>query len=120
VRGTLLQFRRESADLSPADRLRTQQIDLALSSGLERFRDLGIARREAFEFFVDDEADLSGLSWQKVLQSRFDTEQFVSVLWCGRISRCAPPRLAVDLSWTGRAASARDAISLGTQMAGFP
>jgi oligopeptidase A len=61
VRDTLLNFRREGADLSPSDGQRLQQINSAISKATQEFRDRCVASRDSFSLCVDNESDLSGI-----------------------------------------------------------
>jgi oligopeptidase A len=63
IQDTLLNFRHEGADLSAADYLRVQQINLESFKASQRFRDIGLASRGVFffQFFVENEADLAGI-----------------------------------------------------------
>jgi oligopeptidase A len=61
LKKTLEQFRREGADLNPADKARLEAISRELADLTSRYGQNVVASTAAFELVIDDEARLSGL-----------------------------------------------------------
>jgi oligopeptidase A len=61
LKKTLEQFRREGADLGPAEKLRLEAISRELADATSRFGQNVVASTAEFELLVEDEARLAGL-----------------------------------------------------------
>src|SRR5690606_28049543 len=75
LKKTLEQFRREGADLEPADKARLEAISRELAELTSRYGQNVVASTAAFELIVEDEARLSGLPAAAKERAREDAAQ---------------------------------------------